>query len=42
MVSVAYEPWSTDKGELEDFSRELGRWGAETKLGTQRYHQSFD
>ena len=33
MVSVAYEPWNTDKGELEEFDRELKKWGAYTKLG---------
>ena len=33
MVSVAYEPWNTDKGELEEFDRELKKWGANTKLG---------
>ena len=33
MVSVAYEPWNTNKGELEEFDRELKKWGAYTKLG---------
>lgn len=33
MVSVAYEPWNTDKGELEEFDRELKKWGVDTKLG---------
>ena len=33
MVSVAYEPWNTNKGELDEFDRELKKWGANTKLG---------
>ena len=38
MVSVAYEPWNTDTRELEEFNRELKRWGADTKLGEATFY----
>ena len=38
MVRLAYEPWNTDTRDLEEFNRELKRWGADTKLGEATFY----